>query len=160
MAQVPAAGVLARWTEVADVPAGRGGALWRLEAGGRQLDANVVRLPAGERVETHEEGDLDVLLCVLSGHGEVEIDGQRQALAVDSLVWLPRGARRSLRAGGDGLVYLTAHRRRPGLAIAGAQGLEGGESACMLNRLCPSCDRPADDPGARFCARCGMRLSL
>ncbi|MEU5400475.1 cupin domain-containing protein [Streptomyces sp. NPDC005963] len=160
MAQVSTAGVLAQWTEVADAPADRGGALWRLAATGRQVDANVIRLPAGERVETHREPDLDVLLCVLSGSGEVETDGRRQPLEGGSLVWLPRGARRSLTAGSEALVYLTAHRRRPGLAIAGAdgQGYEGGEPACMLNRICTACDRPADDPEARFCARCGTRL--
>ncbi|MGM7445218.1 hypothetical protein, partial [Streptomyces tunisiensis] len=48
---------------------GPAGALWRLAESGRQLDANVVRLPPGHRVDTHREPDLDVLLLVLAGDG-------------------------------------------------------------------------------------------
>src|SRR5690606_21407142 len=47
-----------------DAPAG---ALWRLAESGRQLDANVVRLPPGQQVGTHREPDLDVLHLVLAG---------------------------------------------------------------------------------------------
>lgn len=68
------------------------GALWRLAEPGRQLDANVVRIPPGQEVGTHREPDLDVLLLVLAGHG-------------------------TLTAGPEGLTYLTVHRRRPGMRI-------------------------------------------
>jgi len=35
------------------------------------------------------------------------------------LVWLPRRSRRAIEAGAQGLSYLTVHRKRPGLSIAG-----------------------------------------
>lgn len=61
-------GVLARLAELTSgVPAGQGGALWRLAEEGRQLDANVVRLPPHGRVAEHVEPDLDVLLYVTAG---------------------------------------------------------------------------------------------
>ncbi|MFI9467015.1 AraC family ligand binding domain-containing protein [Streptomyces sp. NPDC052492] len=93
------------------------GALWRLEESGRQLDANVVRLPPGHRVDTHREPDLDVLLLVLSGHGTLTAPDGEHPLPAGTLTWLPHGSIRSLAAGDDGLTYLTVHRRRPGMTI-------------------------------------------
>ncbi|MEW2556754.1 hypothetical protein AB0957_34175 [Streptomyces zhihengii] len=177
MAQPPVAGVLAAVTELlAAAPDDRGGALWRLAPVARQLDANVIRVPPGERVAPHVEPDLDVLLCVLRGGGELTVAGTTDRLEAGRVAWLPRGTERSLVAGPDGLVHLTAHRRRPGLAIGSVppsaarsagvaataagtdDGRAGGEPACLLNRICSACDRPADSSDARFCARCGTRL--
>ncbi|WP_399136433.1 hypothetical protein Q3A86_02410 [Streptomyces sp. NBUA17] len=57
---------------------GTGGARWRLAEAGRQLDANVVRIPPSGRVDTHTEPDLDVLLHVLDGTAAlVCADGER-----------------------------------------------------------------------------------
>ncbi|WP_275466694.1 cupin domain-containing protein [Streptomyces noursei] len=100
----------------ADDPA-RAGALWRLAEAGRQLDANLVRLPPEGRVEEHVEPDLDVLLYVVSGDGVVDTAQERRPLTEGGVLWLPRGSRRSLTAGRGGLAYLTVHRRRPGLQI-------------------------------------------
>lgn len=93
------------------------GALWRLAEPGRQLDSNVVRLPPGERVDTHAEPDLDVLLLVLSGGGTVTTVEGTLEVNPGTLLWLPRTSSRALAAGADGLCYLTVHRRRPGLQI-------------------------------------------
>lgn len=93
------------------------GALWRLEETGRQLDANVVHLPPRQRVGTHTEPDLDVLLLVLAGDGTLGTTDGPQHLVAGALTWLPRGSTRSLTAGADGLSYLTVHRRRPGMQI-------------------------------------------
>ncbi|MEU0744490.1 hypothetical protein [Streptomyces sp. NPDC006134] len=95
----------------------RAGALWRLAEPGRQLDANVVRIPPKGRVDTHTEPDLDVLLLVVGGSGTLDGAPDPQPLAPGSLVWLPHGSARGLGAGEDGLAYLTVHRRRPGLRI-------------------------------------------
>ncbi|QDY79589.1 hypothetical protein [Streptomyces qinzhouensis] len=177
----PTAGVLARPADIGTGSGDRGGAVWRLAESGRQLDANIVRIRPGARVATHVEPDLDVLLCVVGGDGELTTDGGPQPLEPGCVAWLPHGSRRAVTAGPAGLVYLTAHRRRPGLTIrrgpdgsgaAGTDGAsgpgeprtaarapaEGGEAACPLNRICPGCDRPADDGGARFCSRCGTPL--
>ncbi|MEU5205224.1 AraC family ligand binding domain-containing protein [Streptomyces pseudogriseolus] len=99
----------------------RAGALWRLAESGRQLDANVVRLPPGHRVDTHREPDLDVLLLVLAGHGTLTAPDGEHPLPTGTLTWLPHGSTRSLAAGPDGLTYLTVHRRRPGMTIRTAE---------------------------------------
>lgn len=96
---------------------GVGGAVWRLAEDARQLDANVVRLPGGRRVDTHAEPDLDVLFLVLSGAGTLESGERCEPLAQGVLIWLPHGSSRSLTAGPQGLCYLTVHRRRPGMRI-------------------------------------------
>jgi hypothetical protein len=109
------------------------GALWKLAESGRQLDANLVHLPAHERVETHTEPDLDVMLLVVAGSGELrspngagaaeraggatEAFGAAHALVEGTLMWLPHGSTRSIGAGAQGLSYLTVHRRRPGMQI-------------------------------------------
>ena len=131
--------------------------LWRLTAERRQLDANLVRIASGDRVAEHAEADLDVLLCVTDGGGRLELEGRSQELRPGGVVWLPRGARRALSAGPDGLVYVTAHRRRPGMTIGRAES-EGGESACLLHRVCDECGRLAGEPDARYCSRCGTAL--
>ncbi|MGW5194308.1 hypothetical protein ACWEOO_33985 [Kribbella sp. NPDC004138] len=93
------------------------GARWALAEPGRQLDANLIHLPAGHRVDTHTEPDLDVVLVVVAGGGIASTPDGEQMLADGNVVWLPRGSTRSLIAGGEGLSYLTVHRRRPGLQI-------------------------------------------
>ncbi|MCQ4084450.1 hypothetical protein NGB36_28710 [Streptomyces sp. RB6PN25] len=98
------------------VPAG---ALWRLAESGRQLDANLVRIRPDERIDTHTEPDLDVLLLVIAGDGTLGTTNDPQPLTVGSLAWLPHGSTRSLTAGKDGICYLTVHRRRPGMRING-----------------------------------------
>lgn len=107
--------------DTAELIAGAGddaGALWRLAEPGRQLDSNVVRLRPGERVDTHAEPDLDVMLLVLSGGGTLTTDEGDQDLTPGTLLWLPRTSRRSLAADApDGLCYLTVHRRRAGMQI-------------------------------------------
>lgn len=167
MAANPVAGVLARMSDVTrEVAADRSGALWRLAEDGRQLDANVVRLAAESRVAAHVEPDLDVLLYVVDGAGLLDTEDGDRPLAAGGLVWLPRGARRGVAAGPEGLTYLTVHRRRPGLSIRGASAPalradepEGGEAACLLDRVCPECGRLApEDSDVRFCGRCGSRL--
>lgn len=93
------------------------GAMWRLAEPGRQLDANVVRIPPTRCVETHYEPDVDVLLLVTAGGGTLGSPDGPQALSEGSLAWLPRRSTRSLAAGDQGMTYLTVHRRRGGMRI-------------------------------------------
>ncbi|MDJ1639667.1 hypothetical protein [Streptomyces pakalii] len=153
--------VLARIAELlADAAPQERGALWQLAEPGRELDANLVRLPPGAEVGEHQEDVLDVLLVVLAGAGSVRAgDGQVLDLAAGAVLWLPRTSRRALAAGPDGLTYLTVHRRRPGLAIKPPSGeYEGGEGPCMLDRVCPECGRLSQDTAPVFCSRCGERF--
>lgn len=102
---------------LADHSARPAGVVWRLAEDGRQLDANVLNLPAGQAIGTHAEPDLDVLLVIVAGTGTIDTETGSLSLVPGELVWLPRGSTRSLTAGIDGLAYLTVHRRRPGMQI-------------------------------------------
>lgn len=93
------------------------GVVWRLAEAGRQLDANILNLPAGQCIDTHAEPDLDVLLVVLAGSGTLTTQDGELPLTPGAVVWLPRGSKRSLAAGSEGLSYLTTHQRRPGMQI-------------------------------------------
>ncbi|MEU5837508.1 hypothetical protein ABZ820_28070 [Streptomyces diacarni] len=160
-AHTPASGVLAQLTELLpQLPADGGGALWRLDRTGRQLDANLVRLAPGAEVGAFVEPDLDVLLYVTDGSGRLETDSGTETLRAGSVVWLSHGSRRALSAGERGLMYLSVHRRRPGPAIGrpGGGAGEAGEAACLLNRVCDGCGRLATERDARFCYRCGEPL--
>ncbi|TXS43930.1 hypothetical protein [Streptomyces sp. OR43] len=140
------------------------GALWQLDRQGRELDANLVRLPAGGEVGEHQEDVLDVLLVVVEGHGRLTPGdgGEPLVLGPTTVMWLPRTSRRSLTAGPDGLAYLTVHRRRPGLAIksapASAVTYEGGEAPCSLDRVCPACGRMSQESAPKYCGECGERF--
>lgn len=93
------------------------GVVWRLTETDRQLDANVLNLPAGQAIGSHAEPDLDVLVVVVAGSGTLTTGEGPLPLTPGALVWLPHGSTRSLTAGADGLAYLTVHRRRPGMQI-------------------------------------------
>ncbi|GAA2242730.1 hypothetical protein GCM10010430_25410 [Kitasatospora cystarginea] len=145
------------------------GALWRLAEPGRQLDANLVRLPADGAVEEHAEPDLDVLLLVVEGSGTLYSEGRPQPLTPGALAWLPHGSRRALHASSRGLAWLTVHRRRPGMTIRSAPPADpapadrptgGGDPACWLDRVCPACGRLAEGAAPAFCSRCGERLEV
>lgn len=123
----PAASLLCETGALLDAASDGSGVLWKLAEAGRQLDANVVHLPADTRVGTHTEPDLDVLLLVLSGDGVLGggVGDPPQKLAAGTLMWLPRGSTRSITAGPDALSYLTVHRRRPGMQIRPAPARDG-----------------------------------
>ncbi|MER5352121.1 hypothetical protein ABT093_17545 [Kitasatospora sp. NPDC002551] len=93
------------------------GALWRLTGAERQLDANVVRLRPEASVAEHVEPDLDVLVLGIAGRGTLRCGGVEHSLEPGALRLLPRGAARAVSAGPEGAVYLTVHRRRPGMAV-------------------------------------------
>ncbi|MFJ4969022.1 hypothetical protein [Streptomyces sp. NPDC088755] len=152
--------VLAALNDIlASAAPGERGALWQLAEQGRELDANLVRLPAGAEVGEHQEDVLDVLLVVLEGGGRVRVGDGGPALGPGAVIWLPRTSRRALAAGPDGLTYLTVHRRRPGLTIKSPGGAyEGGEGPCLPDRVCPECGRLSADPAPVFCSRCGQRF--
>lgn len=94
------------------LPPGRGsGVLWTLE-GSEDLNANLVRFPAGEGVGEHVNGEVDVLVVGVSGAGRVAVDGRGHELRAGTVVFIPKGARRSTRSESADFAYLTVHRRR------------------------------------------------
>jgi uncharacterized protein (DUF2249 family) len=102
----------------AELDADAGGAVWRLEPTARQLDANVIRLRSDGQIEAHLGPDLDVLLHVLAGSGQIVTAADSIFVQAGAVVWLPRRSQRAILAGSDGLTYLSVHPRRPGLSIA------------------------------------------
>ncbi|GHB57191.1 hypothetical protein GCM10010347_29180 [Streptomyces cirratus] len=143
---------------IAEAPAGATGALWRLTEAGRVLDANLIRLPPGATIAEHREPVLDVLLVVVEGSGRLDTDDGPHGLRPHTAALLSRNTRRSLTAGPEGIAYLTVHPRRPGLGIGTPPAAEGGETACLLHRVCAECGRLASERDARYCSRCGSGL--
>jgi quercetin dioxygenase-like cupin family protein len=91
------------------------GALWRLD--GEDLQANLIRLDQGDRIEAHRNDQVDVLVVVVLGRGELTLDGRVHQLAPMSIVHLPKRAVRSIAAVEGPLAYLSIHRRRSGLQV-------------------------------------------
>jgi quercetin dioxygenase-like cupin family protein len=118
LSEQPTVRVLVDVHELVDDSPVPSGARWTLAEPGRQLDANLIHLPAGQRVDTHTEPDLDVILIVVAGGGTIGAPDREQALADGNIVWLPCASTRNITAGDNGLSYLTIHRRRPGLQIS------------------------------------------
>ena len=92
------------------------GVHWTLEPES-DLNANLVRLEPGHVVGEHTNEEVDVLLVVLAGRGHVVLDTATLTLTPNVVVHLPKGARRAIHATGEGVTYLTVHRRRGGLSI-------------------------------------------
>jgi len=82
-----------------------------------ELNVNLVRLDAGGSIEAHVNDTRDVAVVALAGSGTVEVDGHDHHLAPHTVVHVPKGSRRGIRAGDDGLNYLTIHVRNPPLTL-------------------------------------------
>lgn len=95
------------------VAAGGVGAVWSLASA--DLNLNLLRFAAGDGVAAHVNAEVDVMGVVIAGEGVLELDGREERLVPGMLFFLPRGARRGLRALSDDFAYLSCHRRRAGL---------------------------------------------
>lgn len=102
------------------------GVVWKLGVRDRDLDSNIIHLPAASSIGAHVGPDLDVLLHVLGGSGRLGTERGSLDLAAGMLVWLPRRSRREFTAGADGLRYLTVHQRNrtPALRTIGIRGAD------------------------------------
>ncbi len=110
--------ILAR-TDQRTAPAGEGenGAVWKLQEEQRDLDSNIIALPPEGTIDAHTGPDLDVLIHVLAGSGQLATELETLELTPGALVWLPRRSRRQFTAGPEGLRYLTVHQRRQALVL-------------------------------------------
>jgi quercetin dioxygenase-like cupin family protein len=95
---------------------GHSGAVWSLPHGG-DLDANLVRLDSDGAIESHVNNEVDVLIAVVAGCGQLSIDGTAHELIGDMVAFVPKGTRRSIGAGAHGMSYLSIHLRREPLGI-------------------------------------------
>lgn len=97
--------------------AGADGAAWSLSDGG-DLDVDLVRLhPHGATAE-HVNADVDVLLYVQSGAGELTIEGHCHPLRSDVLALIPRGTTWTVNPHQHGVTYLSIRRRRDAPSVA------------------------------------------
>lgn len=94
----------------------RAGVIWSLRQSG-DLNANLVRFEAGEGVREHANNEVDVLIVGVSGSGEVRVGDTRHHLYAGTLVFVPKGSRRSTRSASGDFSYLTVHQRRGPLKI-------------------------------------------
>jgi len=106
--------------DLASLAAGGGhsGARWRLD--GEDLQANLVRLDRGDRIPPHRNDEVEVLVVVVSGRGELTLDGQVHQVAPMVLAHLPKGTVRAIDAVDGPLAYLSVHRRRPAGTAGGS----------------------------------------
>jgi quercetin dioxygenase-like cupin family protein len=93
------------------------GALWGMASA--ELNATLLAWPPGHALVEQSASDLDVLLVVLKGGGTATVDGREHELAPGSALLVERGQIRAIHAGADGLRYLSVHRRRGPLQVAG-----------------------------------------
>lgn len=101
----------------AAVGSGAAGAVWRLEVDRRDLDANLIRLPAGDLIMEHDGPEIDVIVLVVEGSARVGTEVGGFDVQAGSVVWLPRGSRRSVTAGPQGVSYFSVHQRRQALVL-------------------------------------------
>jgi quercetin dioxygenase-like cupin family protein len=91
---------------------GHPGARWRLD--GEDLQANLVRLGRGDCIQPHRNDEVEMLVVVVAGRGELTLDGQVHPLAPMVVAHLPKGTVRAIAAVDGPLTYLSIHRRRSG----------------------------------------------
>ena len=113
MAELHGRGVV---VDLGDVAVRGSGAVWSLPHGG-DLDANLVRLDPDATIGAHVNDEVDVLVFVQSGTGQLLLGDDRVDLGSDHLVLVPKGVRRSVTAGPAGITYLSVHRRRGPIQI-------------------------------------------
>ncbi len=120
LASTPLPRVLADTTALSTTAADATGVIWKLQMRERDLDSNIIALAPGATIDTHAGPDVDVLIHVLAGSGQLTTELDALALRPGSLTWLPRRSRRQFTAGPDGLRYLTVHQRRQALTLTTA----------------------------------------
>lgn len=91
------------------------GPVWGAES--EDLNATILVWRAGDGPSAHVNAELDVLYVVLAGSARLDVGGDVSELGLGSAVIVEKGRSRALTAGPDGVRYLTAHLRRPGLQI-------------------------------------------
>ncbi len=89
------------------------GAIWSVNC--EQLNVNLMRLGTGASIPAHVNNELDVLIVVFEGMGELLVDETTLALGPGIAMVVPRGVRRAIRCLQGPLAYLTTHRQRGGL---------------------------------------------
>jgi quercetin dioxygenase-like cupin family protein len=91
------------------------GPVWGMASG--DLNATVLVWPSGHELVEHTNSERDVLLIVLEGGSVVTVEGRVHTLATGHALLIEKGKSRSLRAGENGVRYLSVHLRQVGVQI-------------------------------------------
>lgn len=110
--------------EVSANERGHKGTVWALE-GSEDLNANLVRFPSGEGVDEHVNDEVDVIVVGVDGLGSVTVGGKEHHLSAGDMVFVPKGARRSVGSESAGFTYLSIHRSRGPLRLDTGQKTRG-----------------------------------
>ena len=101
-----------------DGAADQAGPVWGTAS--EELNATLLEWRAGDGPAEHVNAERDVLLAVLAGSVVLRTDDDERELAAGEATIIAKGTRRKISAGRQGARYLSVHRRRPPLQIAGA----------------------------------------
>ena len=93
--------------------ADRSGPQWAHES--TDLDLTLLTWTTGQHVPAHVNDEVDVVLVVVSGVGEVVVNAEVFRLVPGQALLIPKGAERTIRCAGDRFSYVSIHRRRRGL---------------------------------------------
>ncbi|CAN5355379.1 hypothetical protein BH11ARM1_BH11ARM1_17900 [soil metagenome] len=91
------------------------GPLWGTEC--EDLNGTFLAWADGEGVAAHVNSELDVIMAVLDGQGELVLNGESLALAAGIVIVIPKGAVREIKAHSGGIAYLNVHKRRKRLNL-------------------------------------------
>ncbi|MGH3246710.1 MAG: DUF2249 domain-containing protein [Trebonia sp.] len=117
LASTPLPRILADTSAPGGAEADATGVTWKLRMRERDLDSNIIALAPGATIDAHAGPDIDVLIHVLAGSGQLTTELDTLELRAGALTWLPRRSRRQFTAGAEGLRYLTVHQRRQALTL-------------------------------------------
>ena len=99
------------------------GPVWGAES--EDLDATVLEWRAGHRTPEHANDERDILIVVLAGSAEVAVGARTRTLREGEPLIVPKGEPHQIRAGSEGVRYLSAHRRRPPLQVSSSLSAPG-----------------------------------
>ncbi|MDF2441697.1 MAG: hypothetical protein JWN98_2681 [Abditibacteriota bacterium] len=90
-----------------------GGVLW----GGASEDLNCTLLSwsRGGGVALHRNTEVDVVMVVIEGSGEVVVDGEHFKLEAPQALLVPKGCERAIQSTSERFTYLSVHKKRRGL---------------------------------------------
>jgi quercetin dioxygenase-like cupin family protein len=79
------------------------------------LNATLLSWKSGEGTPGHVNTEVDVVIAVLEGAGEIIVDGAAFGLRAGQSLLIPKNCERQIRCVGERLSYLSVHKRRRGL---------------------------------------------
>jgi mannose-6-phosphate isomerase-like protein (cupin superfamily) len=86
------------------------------------LDCTFLVWRSGEEVKPHVNSEIDVVMVVLDGTGEVLVDGVAHPVGMGSVVVIPKNVERAIRVTSERLAYLNVHKRRKRLMPGSLSG--------------------------------------